>query len=184
MVILCDIDNILNNLSEELITRYNTHMGTSLTVDHFTAYEFEKTLPPDGVEYMYELLRQKDVWDSLKPLNDAVWGIDTLIKTGHTVLFATATEPVNFTWKVDWMKRFFPSVNSDNIIRIMDKGYIKADVIIDDNLDQLKSNMCERICLSYPWNVDDEADFIYDIYRCYSWREIIKAINTIEKENA
>ena len=184
MVIVCDIDNIVNNLSEELIRRYNERMGTSLTQDDFTEYEFDKTLPPEGVEYMYELLRQKDVWDSLVPLEDSVWAIDTLVRVGHTVLFATATEPCNFPWKVEWMQKYFPFVNSNNIIRIMDKGHIRTDVIIDDDLKQLKSNPCERICLSYPWNVNDRVDYVYDIYRCNTWRDIINKINTIEGKNA
>ena len=65
----------------------------------------------------------------------------------------------------------------------MDKSLLKCDVMIDDCLDNLISNICERICLDYPWNQSKEKDFVYSIYRAKSWKDIVNIINDIERKD-
>ena len=57
------------------------------------------------------------------------------------------------------------------------------DVLIEDKLDNLKSTFAERVCFSQPWNQDEEADWVYSIYRIRNWGEINNVINTIERKN-
>ena len=64
----------------------------------------------------------------------------------------------------------------------MDKSLLKCDIMIDDCLDNLTSNICERICLDYPYNRDASRDYAYDIYRAHNWRDIVSIINEIERK--
>ena len=64
----------------------------------------------------------------------------------------------------------------------MDKSLLRVDVMVDDHLSNLVSNVCERICLDYPWNRDTSKDYAYDIKRAYNWNDVVNIINNIEKE--
>ena len=55
---------------------------------------------------------------------------------------------------------------------------MKADVLIDDNIDNLLSGYYGRVCLDYPWNRDVHDD-IHDIFRAYNWDEIVGIVDKI-----
>ena len=65
----------------------------------------------------------------------------------------------------------------------MDTSLLKCDVMIGDCLDNLAGgNICEKICLDYPYNRDTSKDYAYDIYRANNWRDIVYIINDIERK--
>lgn len=180
--IICDIDDVLNDLIPKTVALYNKQSGKSLSLDDITAYNFYDCLSEEDADGLMALFHQKALWDALRPLNGAKEGVQKLLDAGHKVYFATATASENFDWKVQWLRKWFPFINIDNVIRIMDKSLIRADIIIDDCMDQLTNSMCERICLSHPWNYDTKKDSIYDIYRCNNWNEIVNVVKKLDKE--
>ena len=176
--IALDCDNIINNFTDELINAYNNKYNANLTVGNFVDYDFFKCFPYDDATRMVDLLYEKSLWDALKPIDGAQRGIRHFIEQNYEVYFATATEPENFPWKVEWLKSYFNMVPSKNIICINNKGLLKVDVLIDDNVENLLSGFYHRVCLDYTWNrhVYDE---VYDIIRCNNWDEIVKKIDDI-----
>jgi 5'(3')-deoxyribonucleotidase len=182
MILCVDIDNTVNNLTENALEMLNRRSGIKLDVSKLTAYNFFECLPRNNAEAIIELFKEKELWDSLTPLKDSVWGIQTLLNLGHRVIFATATHECNFAWKCEWMAKYFPMISTNDIIRIKDKSLIRADIMIDDCLEQLVKSPCERICLDNYWNRDSTKDYVYDIYRAHNWKEIIKYVNEIERK--
>lgn len=182
MIIMCDIDNTINDLLPKTLALYNSRTGKNIQVSDITTYNFSECLPLEDANGILELFKEKELWDSLEPLLDSQWGIKTLLNTDHKVYLATATHECNFEWKCDWIKKYFPMISTDNIIRIKDKSLLRADVLIEDCLEQLISNVCERICLDYPHNRNPLKDYAYEIYRASNWRDIIKYINNIERK--
>ena len=182
MIIMCDIDGILNNLVERTLEVYNARNNKNILITDITSYNFFDCLPQEDAQGIVSLFKEKSLWDSLKPLPGSQKGLKQLIKHGHQVYFATATDPINFEWKVAWMKQYFSFIPSDNIIRIMDKSLLKCDVLIDDCLDNLTNIICDRVCLDYPWNQNTYKDYVYDIRRAKTWNDIVNIINNIEKE--
>ena len=80
------------------------------------------------------------------------------------------------------MKWYFSFIPVSNIIRINNKGLLNVDILIDDCVEQLISNIrCHRVCIDKPWNqsVWDEA---YGIHRCSNWNEIFEVVNKIYEE--
>ncbi len=183
MVVIVDIDSTLNDLVQKTILLYNSRNGKNIQMSDIIAYDFYDCLSYEDATAMEELFKDKELWDSLEPLPDSQWGIETIRSLGHKVVFATCTHECNFGWKCSWMIERFNLVNSDDIIRIMDKSLLRGDVIIDDCLDNLIRSPCERICLDYPYNRDERLDYIYDIKRAYNWKDIINIIKNIEREN-
>lgn len=182
MIIVCDIDNVLNDLTHKTLALYNSRYGKKIQMSDITTYNFFECLPKEDADGIVELFKEKELWDSLEVLPDSQWGIETLVNVGHKVYLATATHECNFEWKCQWINKYFPMINIDNIIRINDKSLLRADVMIDDCLDNLTKNFCERICLDYPYNKSSSQDYAYDICRASNWREIVKFINDIERK--
>ena len=69
------------------------------------------------------------------------------------------------------------------LIRIHNKKLLNVDVLIEDKLDNLTHTLAERVCFTQPWNVDNGADYAYNIYRVHHWGEIGNIINEIERKN-
>jgi 5'(3')-deoxyribonucleotidase len=182
MIIVCDIDNIINNLAEKTIEIYNHRNNKNIKVSDIISYNFYDCCSKEDADNIIGLFKDKKLWDSLNPLEGSQNGLKQLIKKGHSVYLATATHPINFEWKIAWIKQYFPFIPEDNVIRIVDKSLLKADAIIDDCLDNLISSFAERICLDYPWNHNESKDYAYSIRRAYNWSDIVNIINDIEKE--
>lgn len=182
MIITFDIDSILNDLVPKTLTFYNTHNNKNIKMSDITTYNFYDCLPKEDADGIIALFKNKELWDTLQPLPRSQDGIKKLIKKGHQVYLATATDPANFCWKCDFIKRYFPSIPVDNIIRIMDKSMLKTDILVDDCLDNLINSLTSRICLDYPWNRSSSKDYAYDIRRAYTWNDIVNIIDNIEKE--
>ena len=180
MIICFDIDNVMNNLTERAVTLYNSRANKNIQMSDITTYNFYDCLSKEDADGIIALFKDKDLWDSLKPLPHSQEALKKLIKRGHRIFLATATDPINFEWKCEWMSRYFSFIPIDNIIRIMDKSLLKIDVMVDDHLSNLTSNVCERVCLDYPWNQSKSKDYAYDIKRAYSWDDIVDIINNIE----
>lgn len=183
MIIMCDMDNCLNDLVSKAIQLYNSRTKKSISLSDITTYGFADCLSEEDALGITELFKEKQLWDSLVPLPNSQKCLRTLVNQGHRVIIATATDPCNFEWKCQFMSKYFPFIPIDNIIRIVDKTLLKMDVMIEDCLDNLTSNICERICINYPWNNNEDKDYIYDIRRVKSWGEIVNVINEIERKN-
>lgn len=182
MTIVCDFDNILNDLTAKTIEMYNRIYSKEIKMSDATAYDFHDCFPDDA-DGLIELFQEKELWESLEPLPDSQWGLMTLVRGGHDVYIATATHYNNFAWKIDWFKKYFPFIDEENIMCIHNKSLLKTDVIIDDNLWHLIHNVCERITLDYPWNRSSAKDYAYNILRCNNWTDIVNTINKIERKD-
>ena len=183
MIIMCDIDEVLNDLIPKSLALYNSRTSKNLQFEGMTTYDFYDCLSPEDASSLIELFKEKRLWDSLRPLPGAQKGLRTLVNNGHEVYLATATLPETFPWKIDWLKKYFPFISPNNVIRIKNKGLLNCDIMIDDSLDNLIGNICDRIVLDYPWNRSASKDYAYDIKRAYNWKEIVNFVNEIERKN-
>ena len=104
----------------------------------------------------------------------------TLIADGHEVYLATSTDYENFSWKVEWIEKYFPFISKNNVICIHNKELLKCDIMIDDCLDNLINNTCKRIVIDHPWNQDEIKEQKYDIYRAYNFKDVIEIIQNME----
>lgn len=184
MTIVVDVDNVLNNLTEKALYVYNKRNGKNIQLTDITAYNFHDCLPKEDADAIVDLFQEKELWDSLSPLAGAQKGLKRLVECGHDIYLATATHPNNFVWKVEWLKKYFPFINQAHIIRIVHKGMLKCDVMVDDSLGNLIDSSCHRIAIDYPWNQDKRKAYVYDIHKAKNLSEVVDIVNNIErKEN-
>lgn len=184
MIVCVDFDNILNNLTEKTLELYNARNDKNIKLEDITSYNFVDCLSKEDADGICALFKDEELWDSLKPLPGSREALQKLIKKGHKIYIATATDPINFNWKCQWLERYFPFIPSSDVIRIMDKSLLRTDVMVDDHLFNLIDNFCERICLNYPWNKSASKDYAYCIHRAYNWNDIVSFIDDIERNDA
>ena len=184
MILVVDVDNVLNNLTEKALMLYNQRHSRHIKLADITAYNFHECLPKEDADAIVEMFKEKELWDSLTPLVGTQKGMKRLIECGHDIYLATATHPSNFAWKVEWLKKYFPFISPARIIRIVNKGLLACDVMVDDCLGNLIASSCHRIAIDYPWNQDKRKSYVYDIHRAKNFSDVVDIINDIErKEN-
>lgn len=181
--IALDFDETLFPTLEKVLEIYNKRHGTNFELSQITTYNLSDSFESDVADELIELFVEKDVYSSLQPYKGAVKAVKTLVEQGHEVYIATSTDVRNMEWKEQLLKKHFPFIPKNNLIRIHNKALLNIDVLVEDKLDNLKSTFADRVCFTQPWNRDDNTDYVYSIYRIRNWGEIINVINTIERKS-
>ena len=183
MIIVCDVDGTLNNLMDVTVDMYNAKYDASYTIDDITTYNLEDCFDLSVAKNMKLILNDPNVWDKVKPLHGSQEAIKKLISSGHQVYLATDNNPSTYGEKVAWIEQFYPIVDSSKIICIKDKWMLKADIMIEDCLENLLAKpYYDRILMDCPWNQHVHDD-VYGIHRCFNWDSIVGVVNKInEKE--
>jgi 5'(3')-deoxyribonucleotidase len=183
MIIAIDFDETLFPTLEKVLEIYNKRHNESLMFSQITTHNFYECLDDSVADRLIDLFCDKEVYNNLQPFKGAARTVQNLINNGHEVYIATATDVRNLEWKEQLLKKYFPFLPKDNLIRIYNKKLLNVDVLIEDNLDTLTQTFAERVCFDKPWNQDTDKDFVYDIKRIKTWGEITNIINDIERKN-
>lgn len=180
--IAIDFDETLFPTLDKVIEIYNKRNGTTLESSQITTYNLYDSLSTDIADAILELFIDKEVYASLQPYKGAIRAVKTLAEQGHEIYVATATDVRNMEFKEQLLNKYFPFIPKKNLIRIHNKALLGVDVLIEDNIDNLKSTFADRICFNQPWNQDEDADYVYSIYRIRHWGEINNIIQSIERK--
>lgn len=180
--IAIDFDSTLFPTLDKVIEIYNKRHNSDLQMSQNTSYNFYECWDQNIADEFLELYCDKEVYDNLRPYKGAIRAVKTLVEHGHEVYIATSTDVRNMEWKEELLQKHFPFIPKKNLIRIHNKSLLGVDVLIEDKLSNLKSTFAERVCFDQLWNHDDDADYVYGIYRIHNWGEIVAVINDIERK--
>lgn len=182
MIIACDVDNVLNNLTEVMLEVFNSQYGKSYTIEDLPTYKLENCLEPEEAKQMKTIFDDKNIWSKVRPISGAQDGLQKLIRDGHQVYLVTNNSPYTYGYKYDWVRHYFPFIDPSKIVCMSDKWFFKADLMIEDCFETLTAKpYYHRILMDCPWN-QSTKDYVYGIYRCNNWSEIIAAVNEICEE--
>lgn len=179
MIVLCDIDNVLNNFTEACINKYNKDNGTQFTVDDVYTYDIASSLGVTDFKYFLDnYLLSPEVSDNCLPLADANTYLEKINKLCQ-LRIVTAREWCQLTNIYSWFQKHYPFITDKQIIRCQEKGLLRGDVLIDDSLDNILSFPTGRIVFDYKYNRDVD-DLKHFIHRVHTWEEcynVIKLMN-------
>ena len=181
--IAIDFDSTLFPTMEKVIEVYNKKYNTSFYLSQIDKYKLYDVFETNVADELIELFVEKSIYSSLLPYKGAIKTVKTLAEQGCEIYVATSSDVRNMEWKEKLLQEHFPFIPKNNLIRIHNKMLLNVDVMIEDNLDNLKNAFVERICFSQPWNQDERADWVFDIHRVQHWGEINNIINNIERKN-
>ena len=163
MIISCDIDGVLNNLTECVLQLYNQESGDNLTDNDITEYSIEQFVKPEYRNKISQYFLDKRIWEMLKW--DVGWIAKILDNNMYDLYFTTASSLKTINSKaisLAWAIYDYSSISAINIynyianhtIVTQNKQLILADVVIDDCIDnlQLWNNRVYNILFVKPWN--------------------------------
>ena len=182
MIIAIDFDSTLFPTMERVLDTYNKRHSSEIKLSQITTYSLHESLPSDIADELIDMFIEKDIYNGLMPYDGAARAVKYLIDQGHEIFIATASDTKNMWWKEELLQKHFPFIPKNNLIRIHNKSMLNVDILIEDNLNNLKSSLAERICLNQPWNIDEGMDYVYGIYRAYCWSDVINIIKDIERK--
>ena len=179
LTILCDIDEVVNDLIEKILVKYNEKYDDNVVLDDITSFDIEPFLKEECEDIFGEFCNDEFL-ETLELQPKAKEVIDKLMNK-HNFYFLTSTYPRNVNVKHLWLSRFFPEYSQKNLIVCMDKNLVPGDVLIDDNLGNLSNSVEHNLIFDKPWN-RQHGNFDFKTIRVNSWEEIDKFISSLEED--
>lgn len=176
--ILCDVDNIIGNLCEAVLSVYNEDSGDDLKISDIHEYYIENFVKSQYKEGFKHYFLDKRVWKRMKYIDGCREYIAKIFNDGHDIYFCTKTEMKNAPKKENYLQKTFPYLNiRKKLIVCPDKTMIRGDVLIDDCVSNFGGQKYS-IILDSPWNREFQVDRKTN-FRAKSWKEIYNIINDI-----
>ena len=183
MNIIVDCDDVIIDLLSTWVKKLNKLYGTNVNKEDIKDWGLGKYFNLSEEQLVAPLL-DASLWDEVKPIKGAVKALESISKTNN-VFIATATDYRNFEAKIEKaLTKYFPFIPVNNIVKCDNKSLLKADIIIDDNLNNLMGDSNLKILFTRAHN----ECFTYkelrekNIIRCNNWSEIQTIVEIIEEQ--
>ena len=170
-----DIDCVCNNLVDNWIAYLNNKYDLTVKYNDITDYNIKLFYPMLTKDEIFEPLKDDNFWLELIPKSDSIIYLKKLIDDGHEIKLITATDVKSMPIKSKWVINHYPFLNKRDIYMVFDKSWINTDILLDDCIDNLKSDTYTGVCYSQPWNSK------YDGLRVNNWIEFYNLINIITR---
>ena len=181
MRIKVDIDNVIRDMSGQMVTIYNSVYKNKLkrefTKNDIKDYDVNVSFPlcENKARRFFFDTKAKDVYLAAKPMKDATNGLDKLREMGHEIILVSY-QPTRSSkeYTLDWLQKWNIPYDALVFTNKEDKTIIPADYIIDDNPKFLDMDSAKTVCIDWPYNRGRSYD-----YRVKSINEFVK---TFENE--
>jgi len=154
MIIAIDVDDVCAKLTETWLEKYNSHYKDNLKESDITAWNTSQFVKPECGQLIYSYLKDKSLYDNVRPVEGALDGVNELRKWGHRVVFATATPMESAGRKFGWLEDNGFAPKEADYVELYDKSLICADILFDDKYDNAMKFRGMGILLTKPWNAD------------------------------
>jgi 5'(3')-deoxyribonucleotidase len=172
-IVLIDIDNTLNNLTDKWVELYNKKYNDNLLSINVNEWDISKFVKPECGKKIYDLLETPGLFLSLSPLKDSQDVMGVLTKYYDVYIVTSCLYAPNCVEKYNWIKEMYPTVNLKNFITCHNKSLLKGDYIIDDNVDNIRHFNGKKLLYNQSHNLFDTSVPI-DAIRVNSWEDIFQ----------
>lgn len=140
-ILVCDVDGVVVDLSYHWY-HYLKAMVKDIDIPwaevsmHYNFHKpFEKFITQEEAFYFW---KQENLYDGATPVGGAVEALSILREElGYKIVFASHVEGNHAKSKYEFLKRNF---NFDGFVATREKGFIRADIAIDDRIEHLASH--------------------------------------------
>ncbi|MBQ7980244.1 MAG: HAD hydrolase-like protein [Oscillospiraceae bacterium] len=180
MIILVDMDDTIENLTETWINYANKRFGTSVNAADITTWDPSEAFPNVAHEDMYALLLEDELYETVKPFEGSAHYLEKLIADGHEIFIVTNSPYQVMKVKTEKVLfRYFPFISWKNVIITGSKHLIKGDVLIDDGVHNLEKGDYAKLLFTAPHNRSYNAEE-NGMVRVGSWEEVYGVIKSYE----
>lgn len=179
MRIKVDVDNVIRDMSKEMLVLYNHWFGTDMTKKDIKDYDVDVSFPMfktkgmDARDIFFNKLAERIYMDP-KPMKGAVNGLNKLKEQGHEIIIVSyqpSQKSKEFT--LDWLRKNNIPYDAIVFTNKEDKTIIPADYIIDDNPKFLDMDPGKKVCIDWAYNRGRNYD--------YRVKSIYEFANSLEK---
>lgn len=174
MLIGCDVDDCVANLSDVWIARYNKDWHDNLKINQITNWDVSRFVKPELGKNVFKYFEMPDLYDEIIPVKGAKEGVAELRKMGHRIVFVTSMTEGCAGRKYKWLKQYGFIDRIDDYVEMRDKSLLYADCLIDDNWSNISGFKFCGILYDRPWNKNINSTKIH--FRIYNWTGIVKFI--------
>ena len=167
MIIGIDVDDVVANLVDAWLARYNFDYKDNLKNKDITEWNISKFVKPKCGIKIYDYLKDKTLYNFVNPVQNSLNAVNMLKNFGR-VVFITAPISETMGEKYSWLKEHGYIDTIKDYIEATDKDLIKCNFLIDDGYHNIK-NRKGSFLFSRPWN----KSFNYP-QRINSWKEFIE----------
>lgn len=176
MLIGCDVDQVVANLNEEWLRRYNIEYDDTLCVAELVSWDISKFVKPECGKNIDKYLHQRGLYDCIKEIPNALWGVCRLRRQGHRVVFITSDPSGGKSGKIDWLYNHYFAEDQNDWIVAHDKSLIRMDIMIDDSPRNIASSTATfNLLFNQPWNQDAEGAYV----RVNDWHDTVEWVERV-----
>lgn len=171
--LVCDIDDVLLDLVQEWIRRYNFDFQENIKKSDITDWDLSQFIQnKNNKEYLYQYIEDPSIYDNIKPIKNSLWGINQLRKLGYRVLFVTSATKGHHLRKLQWLQDYNFIDHRKNYFEAVDKSVYIGEYIIDDKFDNVINFQGKGILYQQSWNIKENWN-----RKCNGWKEVINLIS-------
>ncbi len=179
-VLLLDVDEVI--CFSGFLPVINEFLQTNYQIDDFEDYYLDNVLIPyDRKEEFYQFFRTKNIYQEPELLPHAIETVKKLYQKYDLYILSACINIADydgsgriFTDKYNFLRKYFPFIEPERFIFTSSKQLLKADIQIDDCLENLKEERELKILFPSYHNkkITEEELKKYHVIRAgYDWRE-------------
>lgn len=184
---LCNPAPIWMAWLKELSTAFDSVKYTQDLVKGCVDYNLGKYYKLNNKVHSMSFWEQPDLYDNITCYKQAVDSIKKLYEDGHDIIFASYCFPQHETSKINMLKRDFSFIDKKDFhfISTKSKGFIQADVVIEDRIDMLNQfdSSVLKLLIHTPYTQTEEGNIGDTIINIYDWTDVYKCVNLIADED-
>ena len=166
--IAVDMDQVLANFEEKAMKIMNERFHIEVAKDQLQLKKVREMYPNLEKEF-FSIINEPNFFRNLPLLDADAVPILKELNEHYEIYIATAAMdvPGSFRAKYEWLQEHFSFLDPQYFIFCGNKKVVKADYLIDDNINQLRAFTGEGILYSQPYN-EQYTEF----QRVHNWKEI------------
>lgn len=179
MTLAFDMDGVICDILTPWLAWMNETFEDTLTYEDLKGYRVieQAKAGKRATEFLY----MPGIYDMIEPFPGMLELLETLVNEGRRVIIATkcSHNPTMMGGKMDWFRRHAPFLKKKDIVFTQDKSLINAQVLIDDDPENLEHFPGERIMRVHGYNTLYREVSRPGFWRAHNAREIEKVLRTL-----
>lgn len=164
-----DMDDVLNNLLDVWLERYNKDYNDNLKIA--PTWDLAKYVKPECGDKIYDYLHEPNIFYNLE-LQKHAYSVMKWLYNKYDVYIVTAYVSDSCHDKTRWVQKNLPFFDINKIIFCNNKGLLNLDYLIDDGPHNIMAFKQKGIIFhSYRNQFLDCEQYPY---RVYNWKDIKK----------